>query len=161
MMRRCREMEADLTGTDRRIPTTAKAILKDALAARDLDTAGRAAAAAELTARVDTLCARPPGCADNRRLLAHLAHQAPGLFTFATANPALHIDATNWRAETGIRPAVVNHKVWGGNRTWTDAHTQGVITSILRTAEQHGHDAITYIADRARAPDPGLAILLA
>lgn len=160
LLRRCREMEADLTGRDRQIPLAAKAILKDALAARDLDVAERAAAAVELTARVDTLCARPTDCDDNRRLLAHLAHQAPGLFTFLTADPALHLDATNWRAETGIRPAVVNRKVWGGNRTWTGAATQGVITSILRTAEQHGHDAVAYLADRARAPDPGLTILL-
>ncbi len=97
LLRRCREMEADLTGRDRQVP----------LAARDLDVASRAAAAVELTSRVETLCARPPDCDDNRRLLAHLAHEAPGLFTFLTADPALHIDATNWRAETDIRPAAV------------------------------------------------------
>jgi transposase len=31
------------------------------------------------------------------------------------------MDATNWRGEQAIRPAVVNHQVWGGNRTWTGA----------------------------------------
>jgi transposase len=160
LLRRCHEMETDLAGADRKIPVAAKAILKDALAARDLDRASRAAAAVDLAARLEKLCARPVGHDANRRLLAHLARQAPAMFTFLTADTALGIDATNWRAETGIRPAVVNRKVWGGNRTWNGARTQGIITSILRTAAQHGHDAVAYIADRARAPDPGLTILL-
>ena len=82
------------------------------------------------------------------------------MFTFLTAHPDIGVDATNWRAETGIRPAVVNRKTFGGNRTWNGAHTQGVIASVLRTATQHGHDAVTYLAERARAPDPGLTILL-
>ncbi len=48
ILRRCSEMEADLDGADRKIPTAAKAIIKDALAARDLPTpAERVAAAAE------------------------------------------------------------------------------------------------------------------
>ena len=161
LARRCHEMEADLTGADRNIPRAAKAILKDALAARSLDTDSRAAAATELTGRLDKLVNRPVGNDANRRLLAHLARQAPAMFTFLTADPDLHLDATNWRAETAIRPAVVNRKTWGGNRTWTGARTQGIITSILRTATQHGHDAVGYLADRARAPDSGLAILLA
>ncbi|MHB8244377.1 MAG: IS66 family transposase [Acidimicrobiales bacterium] len=161
LLRRCREMEADLDGADRRIPTAAKAILKDALAVRELPThPERAVATTELTARLGRLCARPAGCDANRRLLKHLAHQAPAMFTFLTADPDLRLDATNWRAETGIRPAVVNRKTWGGNRTWAGAATQGVITSILRTATQRGHDAVGYIADRARAPDSGLTVLL-
>jgi transposase len=161
LLRRCAEMEADLPRRDRKIPAAAKAILKDALAARDLDQPGRAAAAVELAARLEQLCARPVGHDANRRLLAHLARQTPAMFTFLTAEPDLHVDATNWRAETGIRPAVVNRKVWGGNRTWNGAVTQGRITSIIRTATQHSIDAVSYLADRARGPDPGLAILLA
>ena len=34
------------------------------------------------------------------------------------------IDATNWRAEQAIRPAVVIRKVCGGNRTRKGADTQ-------------------------------------
>ncbi|HET9689593.1 MAG TPA: transposase [Acidimicrobiales bacterium] len=103
LLRRCHEMEADLAGADRKIPGAAKTILKDALAARDLDSPARAAAAVELAARLEKLCARPAGHDANRRLLAHLARQAPAMFTFLTADPALGVDATNWRAETGIR----------------------------------------------------------
>ena len=160
LLRRCHQMEADLSGADRRIPRAANAILKDALAARELDPAERDAAAAELAERLERLCARPAGHDANRRLLAHLGRQAPAMFTFLTADPGLHVDATNWKAETGIRPAVVNRKVWGGNRTWNGARTQGIISTIMRTAAQHGHDAVAYLADRARSPDPRLAILL-
>jgi len=161
LARRCAEMETDLPRPDRKIPRAAKAIIKDALAARDLDGPGRVAAAAELGVRLEKLRARPVGHDDNRRLLAHLAKQTPAMFTFLTADPALGLDATNWRAETGIRPAVVNRKVWGGNRSWNGARTQGIITSILRTAAQHHLDPVAYLAQRARAPDPGLGILLA
>ncbi len=64
------------------------------------------------------------------------------MFTFL-AHP--NVDATNWRAELAIRPAVVNRKVWGGNRTWRGAATQGRIMSVLRTATQGGVDEIDYL----------------
>jgi len=35
------------------------------------------------------------------------------------------VEATNWKAEQAIRPAVVNRKVWGGNRTEAGAKAQG------------------------------------
>jgi transposase len=64
------------------------------------------------------------------------------------------VDATNWRAEQAIRPAVVNRKVWGGNRTWRGAETQGRMMSLLRTAAQQGVDAVDFLARLARAPTP-------
>ncbi len=85
----------------------------------------------------------------------------PTCTTFLTADPDLAVDATNWRADTAIRPAVVNRKVRGSHRTQRGARTQGPITSVIRTAAQHGVDPVDYLASRARAPDPRLAILLA
>ncbi len=159
LQRRAREMEADLPRAQRGIPTAAKAILADALAARDLPSpTDRAAAAVELRARLDGLCARPPGCDDNRRLLAHLANQAPHLFTFLSTEG---VPATNFHGEQAVRPCAVNRKVWGGNRTWAGADTYGVIVSVLATAAKHGVDGLDYLAARARGPDPGLAVLLA
>lgn len=158
ILRRVSEMEADLTGVDRKIPTAAKAIIKDALAARDLPSpVERAAAAAECAARLEKLCARPTGNDANRRLLKHLAHQGPHLFTFLTIEG---VEATNWHGEQAVRPCVVNRKTFGGNRTDAGARTQGIVTSVIATAAKHGHDVIGYLASRARAPDPGLAILL-
>ena len=56
----------------------------------------------------------PPSLDDAERFAAHLAVEFPALFTFLW-DPA--VDATNWRAEQAIRPAVVIRKVCGGNRT--------------------------------------------
>lgn len=157
VLRRCHEMEADLPRPDRKVPAAAKAILLDALAARELPIEDRAAAAVELRARLDALCARPVGHDANRRLLKHLGNQADALFTFLTVEG---IPATNFRGEQGVRPCVVNRKTFGGNRTWVGAQTQGVITSVLATAAKTGIDAVAYLAARARGPDPGLAALL-
>jgi hypothetical protein len=54
----------------------------------------------------------------------------------------------------------VNRKAWGGNGTDRGGRAQSVMMSVLRTAAQHGVDAIGYLAARARSPYPGLAILL-
>lgn len=158
MARRAREMEADLPREHREIPAAVKALIIDALAARDRPSAAeRAAAATELRARLDALCQNRPGCDANRRLLNHVANQAPHMFTFLTVDG---VPATNYHGEQAVRPCAVNRKVWGGNRTWAGADTYGTIVSVLATAAKHGVDAIAYLAARARSPDPGLAILL-
>ena len=46
------------------------------------------------------------------------------------------VDATNWRAEQAIRPAVVTCKVWGENRSWRGARAQHTLASVIRTACQ-------------------------
>jgi transposase len=55
--------------------------------------------------------------------------------------------ATNYRAEQALRPAVVNRKVWGGNRTEAGAQAQGVILSVLRTCKQQVVSAFNYVRD--------------
>ena len=47
------------------------------------------------------------------------------------------VEPTNWKAEQAIRPAVVNRKVWGGNRTRTGADTQGILMSVFQTCRRH------------------------
>jgi hypothetical protein len=59
------------------------------------------------TIRTDTSEKRREVLAERDVLVTFLTH--PGT------------DATNWRAEQAVRPAVVNRKVWGGNRTWRGA----------------------------------------
>jgi transposase len=149
LLRRCDELIVDLPGWARSTPRQVKDLLGDALAARDLDDQGRAAVIADLTERVELLGEQAHPHDENRKLVAHLINEAPALFTFL-ARP--DVDATNWRAEQAIRPAVVNRKVWGGNRTWRGAATQGRMMSVLRTATQQGVDAIDYLARLARAP---------
>jgi hypothetical protein len=79
----------------------------------------------------------------NRRLAKHVLGHAMNWFWFLI-DPT--IDATNWRAEQAIRPAVVNRKVWGGNRTGPGAHAQGVLTSLLVTLEQRGYEALAWLS---------------
>ncbi|MGI8730515.1 MAG: IS66 family transposase, partial [Solirubrobacteraceae bacterium] len=69
---------------------------------------------ARLEQQLDRLLARSPTHPPNRKLLKHLRNEREHLLTFLKT-PG--IAATNWRAEQAIRPAVVNRKNWGGNRT--------------------------------------------
>ncbi len=149
LLRRCGEMIADSIGGQARIPHTLRAILKDGLALRDardrgeLDEPGLAREIAALEVRIDTLLAREPTHPANKRLLGHIANEREHLTTFLR-KPG--VQATNWRAEQALRPAIVNRKSWGGNRTWTGAHTMEVTSSEIRTARQQHEDPIELIA---------------
>ena len=158
LLRRCVEMETDLPGWARGTPRQVKGILLAALDARELSVRKRRAVVEDLTERIELLAEEPHPHDANRRLVKHLANEADALFTFLQ-RPGL--DATNWRGEQAIRPAVVNRKVWGGNRTWRGAITQGRIMSALRTATQQGIDPIDFLIRLARAPDPGAVSLFA
>jgi len=88
--------------------------------------------------RLDRVLAGNYRARANRRLAKHLLHEQPHLFTFLHC-PGL--DATNHRAEQGIRPAVVARKVWGGNRTWNGARTQQILMSVFRSYDQQKKDS--------------------
>jgi transposase len=64
------------------------------------------------------------------------------------------VDATNWRAEQALQPAVVNRKVSGGNRSARGAATQQILASVVHTARLRGLDARTVLIDLLRAPQP-------
>lgn len=153
LLRRCHEMIEDLPAWARSTPREVKELLLESLAARDLDAEGRAEAVIDIAERFDMLLARPHPHDANRRLIKHLRHERAALFTFLTTEG---VDATNFRGEQGVRPAVVNRKVWGGNRSDAGAETQGRVMTFLRTAHQQGADAIALLVDLARAPNPGV-----
>lgn len=151
LLRRCDELLSDLPSWARGTPRQVRDLLLDGLAARDLDDIDRADAVVDLAERVELLAADPQPHDECRKLVAHLTNEAPALFTYLAR---ADVDATNWRAEQAIRPAVVNRKVWGGNRTWRGAATHSRITTVLQTATQQGVDAIDYLTQLARAPNP-------
>ena len=99
----------------------------------------------------------PPPLDDAERFAAHLATEFPAVFLFLW-DPSL--DATNWRAEQAIRPAVVIRKVCGGNRTRHGADTQQVLASVVRTARQRNLDLPPLIAAMLRAAEPVVPELL-
>jgi len=150
LLRRCAEMiEADHP-QGQATPRQVKAVLADALAARTLPDHQRRCAARRIGARLDEIIDRPQHCDPDRRLIKHLANERNALLTFLI-KPG--VDATNWRGEQAIRPAVVNRKVWGGNRTEFGAGTQARMMSFFRTAAQQGVDPIRLLVSLARAPD--------
>lgn len=158
LLRRCTEMESDLPDWARGTPKEVKEILLSALDARDLSKPKRRAVVCDLTERIELIAERAHPHDANRKLMKHLVNESDALFTFLS-HP--DVDATNWRGEQAIRPAVVNRKVWGGNRTWRGAGTQGRIMSALRTAVQQGIDPVDFFIRLARAPDPEAVSLFA
>ena len=112
---------------------------------------------AELEQRLDKLLAGSPTHDPNRKLLGHLSNERAHLLTFLDT-PG--VQATNWRAEQAIRPAVVNRKHWGGNRTWQGADTQQVLMSVIRTARQQRVDPVPLLTDLQRHPEPTVAAAL-
>ena len=116
-----------------------------------------AAGRADLQARLDKLLQRSPTHDLNRKLLGHLANESEHLLTFLE-KPG--VQATNWRAEQAIRPAVVNRKHWGANRTWHGADTQQVLMSVIRTARQQNTDPVALLRDLQRQSVPTVTAAL-
>jgi transposase len=93
-----------------------------------------------------------------RRFQGHLVREYDAIFSFLF-DPTL--DATNWRAEQALRPAVVTRKMCGGgNRTARGAQSQQILTTLLRTADQRGLDATALIASLLTTTRPTVPLAL-
>jgi transposase len=159
LLRRCRVLLLDHPAQP--FVTTVKHVLQAALATRDAyhaDTVsahGLAVARGHYVERLGRLLARRPS--RHRRIALfqqHLRNEFPAIFSFLF-EPTL--DATNWRAEHALRPAVVTRKTCGGgNRTAHGAASQQVLTSVLRTADQRGLDATDVLVGLLTAPTPSV-----
>jgi transposase len=156
LLRRCRLLRRDHPRA--RLPAQVARILRKALRVRDRHAAGLVSAHGVDVARghlfnqvLDAL--EDVGTVpDVQRFARHVMTELPAVFSFLV-DPAL--DATNWRAEQAIRPAVVTRKMCGGgNRTRQGAETQQVLASLLRTAHQRSLDADDIVTTllQARAP---------
>ena len=94
------------------------------------------------------LTARPRRVPAYQTLADHLWRHAESWFSFLT-EPS--IPATNWPAEQALRPAVVNRKVWGGNRTAAGAGAQGVLMSVIETCRRQTRSALDFVSETLRA----------
>ena len=82
----------------------------------------------------------------------HLVTEFTAIFSFLFDAT---LDATNWRAEHALRPAVITRKTCGGgNRTARGAASQQVLTSVLRTAAQRELDPTAVLVALLTAPTP-------
>lgn len=158
-LRRCQRLLETAARGAVRFPRAVMDVLTAALRVRDRHQAGeisdhgRLVAAGRLCERLRRLVTPVKTHAANERLAAHLEAYLDHWFTFLRV-PGL--DATNWRAEQAIRPAVVNRKVWGGNRTPNGARAQSVLMSVLTTCHQQAHDALAFLRNALCSPSPCL-----
>jgi transposase len=157
LINRCNGMLQSASTAAAAFPFKVKAILLKGLDLRDRYLEGKVSdhGLASATGRLESDMARLLDAnyrsEQNRRLAKHLNHEFEYLFTYLKC-PGL--DATNYRGEQAIRPAVVTRKVWGGNRTTNGAHTQEVLTSVFRTSHQRGVDPMPNLAALLRSPKP-------
>jgi len=161
LLRRCRDLQTDHPRAP--IPYQVQTVLPQALRVRDrhevgsLSAHGVAVARGQLQARLSTILDHPTTVPAVRRLVAHLNREWAALFS-VLYNPT--IDATNWRAEQALRPAVVNRNVSGGNRTWRGAATQQVLATLCRTSRQRHLDPLRILGDLLRERVPRIAAAL-
>lgn len=140
LLRRCAELlEAPPTEDCAAYFTEVKSALQDALALRDrrddhsISPHGLRVSKGKLEARVDRLLDDPALDDESLRFAEHLVRNREALFLFLDRPD---VEATNHLAEQAIRPAVINRKTSGGNRTPNGARAQGVLMSVLRTCKQ-------------------------
>jgi transposase len=163
LLRTCRRLLLDYP--DQPFVGEVKRILQAALCTRAQYQAGAISAHGLAVARghyLDRLGRRLARTPSRRlpvqRFQGHLVREYDAIFSFLF-DPTL--DATNWRAEQALRPAVVTRKMCGGgNRTAKGAHSQQVLTTVLRTADQRGLDATALLTTLLTAPRPTVAVAL-
>ena len=156
LLRRCRTLQRDHPRA--RFPARVARILHHALTVRDRRAAGTISAHGVDVARghlfnqLLDVVTDPGTVAEMQRFARHLTVELPAVFSFLVDSA---LDATNWRAEQALRPAVITRKVCGGgNRSRRGADTQQVLASILRTAQQRRLDSTDVLTTLLRAPTP-------
>ncbi len=160
LLRRCRSLIRD--HHEHRFAPQVQRVLQHALRVRDrfhqgaISTHGVAVARGHLQNQLNALIDRPGPQRIAQKFAAHLAIEFPAVFTFLLEPET--IDATNWRAEHALRPAVVTRKVCGGNRSARGAHTQEVLASVLRTIQQRRLDAAPIFSQLLCTPHPITAL---
>ena len=131
--------------------------MRDRRDAKEITAKAAALQADALQARMMKLTSPAKTHPPNERLAAHLHRHAGQLFTFLRHK---RIDATNYRAEQAIRPAVVNRKVWGGNRTEAGAVAQSILMTVLFTAAKMRRDGLQFVSQVLRSANGQRRLLL-
>ncbi len=156
LLRRCGELQEDHPHA--LLPRQVEVLLRRGLKVRDrrdsgeISAHGAKVAGGRLSMELLVLLEGSSTLPAVKRFANHLAKEFVAVFNFLFLEA---LDATNWRAEQAIRPAVVTRKMCGGgNRTWQGAETQQVLASILRTASQRGLDSSDLLVQMLCSPVP-------
>jgi transposase len=84
----------------------------------------------------------------NFQFARHLWRHRDELFVFVERPD---VEGTSWPADQAIRPAVVNRKVFGGNREPSGARALEVLASVAATCVQRGVEVFEYVSRVLRA----------
>lgn len=153
LLKRCQEILETATRGAVLFPRRVKTLLQEALDLRDqrdqkaITPAAACERADALDARMDKLLHYIKSNAVNERFAKHLAKHRRQLFTFLRH---AGVDATNHQAEQAIRPAVVNRKVWGGNRTAAGGTAQVILMTVLFTARKNACNTLEHLSGQLR-----------
>jgi transposase len=149
VLRRCRALAEQASGRSASTLTWVKEHLQAALAYRDRlrgQPQRRASLQVWLWHHRQDLLERldgwRPRLLELKRLRRFLRERVGSLFTFLVHDSA----ATSWRAEQALRPAVVNRKVWGGNRTDVGRLVQSTLMTVLGTLERQHHNLLATLS---------------
>jgi len=154
VLRRVRELEAKATRGAVHYPRQLIALFTEAIHLRNRHLKGEVSAQelkearASFDERLEKLAWPAREVPAYETLSGHLWNHLDEWFAFLE-HP--EVEPTNWEAEQAIRPAVVNRKVWGGNRTWTGARAQEVLMSVLETCKRTGRSGLEFVSQTLRA----------
>ena len=138
-------------------PRHVQALLQQSLTLRDrrdrgeISDHGVALAPGHLFNRLAALVQAPVRHVALQRFAAHLLTELPAVFGFLFAPT---VDATNLRAKQALRPAAVNRKVSGGNRSRRGADAQQILASVIQTTRLRRLETRAVLVDLLRAPHP-------
>src|SRR5215217_2594229 len=148
LLRELRELVEQKRGTAAEFAVGLMTLLRDALAlkagATDLRAPSYEAAASRLEDRLDELIAERRGRLDpdQARLAARLRKHRPDILRFLYWE---EVEATNNRAERGLRPAVPLRKTGGCNRTPGGAEAHAILMSVLATCRQRAIPILDFL----------------
>lgn len=148
LLRELRELALTKRGAVQAWALDLMSLLREALAvkanAADLRLPEYEAATTALEERLDHLIAGALRSrdSDRARLGRRLDNHRPDILRFLYWD---EVEATNNRAERGLRPAVVTRKTGGCNRTKDGAAGHAILMSVLATCRQRGMKILDYL----------------
>ena len=154
IIRRTRELEAKAKRGAVHYPRKLIALFTEAIHLRNRHLKGEVTAAQlkearkEFDRRLRELAYPPRTVPEYETLSEHLWKHLDEWFVFLE-HP--EVEPTNWEGEQAVRPAVVNRKVWGGNRTWPGARAQEILMSVLQTCKRLGLSGLDFVSRTLRA----------
>jgi transposase len=150
LLRRARELQETAIGGAVRFPRAAERLLIAAIDLRarlgldEISPHGFLVLRGRLEKGLDRLFDWDLSHAANRRFQNHLAAHRDELLTFLYDS---QIEPYNWPAEQAIRPAVVNRKVFGGNRMPAGARAQEILSSFFATCKQRATKTLSFLSN--------------